>query len=130
MTWFLRRYQRFLASTVLGLWAFAVLVGIANACGWDGVAAVPHRSTLAVHGVTQSSDGKTAPAHEHVCSNDLALLGALVPVQDPPGSHPFVLVAHHHLGFPLMSASALRCARTGLLPPGVPLSLRTVRLAL
>jgi len=130
MTWFLRRHHRFLVSTVLGFWAFAVFVGIANACGLDVAIAGPHHPTVAVHAGTQSMDGEAAAAHEHFCSDDLALLGALVLVQDQPASLPFVLSAHRDLGCLRMSAVALHCARTGHPPSGVPLSLRTVRLTL
>ena len=130
MSWFLRCYRKFLASMVLGLWAFAVFVGIANACSLNDVAAAPHLPTVSVHAVSQSSDDGVAPGHEHSCSNDLPWVGVLMQAHEQPASQPLVLAELHHPGFPPTSAPALRFVRTGHPPPGVPLSLRTVRLAL
>ena len=130
MSWLLRRHRRFLASAVLGFWAFTVFLGIANACSWDSVVAVPHQPTVAVHAVSQSADGETAPGHEQSCSNDIPLMGVPGLVQDHPAGQPLILAAHRNLSFPPISAPALRLARAAHPPPGVPLSLRTVRLAL
>lgn len=130
MNRFLHRHRRLFASAGLGLWAFAVSLGIANACCWDGATTVPHHPTTAAHSGNQPLDGEAAPDHERHCSDGLPLAAGIMLVQVQPASQPLVLAAHHFLGFPPTFAPALRCAPTGHLPSGVPLALRTVRLAL
>jgi hypothetical protein len=126
----LHRHRKFLTSAVLGLWAFAVFVGIANACTWDGVTAVPHQPTMAVHAADDAMDGGMAPGCDEFCSNDLPLLSVLQLVQEQPAGQPLVVATHHDLGFLPISASSLRLAQTAQPPPGVPFSRRTVRLTL
>ena len=130
MSRLLHRNRRFLASTVAGLWVFALFVGIANACSWDGVTAAPHQPTTAAHAGGDGTDHDTAPGCDEFCSNDVPLLSVLKLVQDQPAGQPLVLATHHHLGFLPISAPALRPARFAHPPPGVPFSLRTVRLTL
>jgi hypothetical protein len=126
----LHRHRTFLTSTVLGLWMFALFVGIANACCWDGVTAVPHQSTVAAHAVDDAMDDGMASGCEGCCSNDVPLLSVLKLVQEQPAGQPLVIATHHDLGFLPISASVLRSARTAHPPPGVPFSLRSVRLTL
>jgi hypothetical protein len=130
MSRLLRRHFKILASTVLGLWAFAVFAGIANACTWDGVVAVPHQPTMAVHAGGDAIDDGMAPGCEEFYSNNLPLLGVLQLVQDMPAGQPLVVATHHKLGALPISALFLRLARTAHPLPGVPFSLRIVRLTL
>jgi hypothetical protein len=130
MSRLLHRHRRFLASTVLGIWAFAVFVGIANACSWDGVTAPPHQPTAATHAEGDTADHELAPGCDQFCSNDVPLRSVLQLVQDPPAGQPLVLAAIHDLGFLPISPSRLGLARTAHPLPGVPLPLRTVRLTL
>jgi hypothetical protein len=130
MSRILQRHRQFLASATLGLWAFAVFVGIANACTWDGVTAVPHQQTMAVHAGGDAIDDGMAPGCEEFCRNDVPLLGVLQLVQDTPAGQPLVVATHHKLGVLPISAPALRLARTAHPSPGVPFSLRIVRLTL
>ncbi len=130
MSRILHRHRQFLASAVLGLWVFAVFVGIANACTWDGVAAVPHQSTMAAHVDSDAMDDSTAPDCEEFCGNDIPLVGVLQLVQDAPAGQPLVVATHHKLGVLPISAPLLRSAGTALPAPGVPFVLRIVRLTL
>jgi hypothetical protein len=109
---------------------FALFVGIANACCWDGVTAVPHHPTVAAHAVDDAMDHGMASDCEECCSNDVPLLSVLKLVQEQPAGQPLVIATHHDLGFLPISASVLRLARTAHPPPGVPFSLRSVRLTL
>lgn len=129
MSRILHRHRQFLASAVLGLWAFAVFVGIANACTWDGAAAVLHQPT-ALHAVGDATDDGMPLGCDEFCSNDVPLLSVLKLVQDQPAGQPLVLATHYYVGVLPISAPILRVARTAHPPPGVPLSLRTVRLTL
>ena len=126
----LYRRRQFLASAVLGLWVFAVFGDIANACTWDGVAAVPHQPTMAVHAVGDAMDDGIALGSEEPCSNDIPLVGVLQLVQDMPTGQPLVVATHHDLGLLPISASSFRLARTAHPSSGVPFSLRIVRLTL
>lgn len=130
MSRILHRHRQFLASAVLGLWAFAVFVGIANACTWDSVAGVPHQPTMPVHAGGDSIDDGMAPGCEKFCSNDLPLLGVLQLLQDMTAGQPLVVATHHKLGVLPISAPLLRLARTAHPSSGVPFSLRIVRLTL
>jgi hypothetical protein len=124
----MHRHRQFLASAVLGLWVFAVFVGMANACTWDGATAVPHQPST-VHAV-DATDSGMAPGCDEFCSNDVPLLSVLKLVQDQPAGQPLVVATHHDLGFLPISAPLLQFARSAHPSPGVPLSLRIVRLTL
>ncbi len=106
-----------------------MFVGIATACIWDGVTAVPHQPS-GVHAVGGATDDGTTPGCDEFCSNDLPLLGMLQLVQDTPAGQPLVVATHHKLGVLPISAPLLRLARSVHPSPGVPFSLRIVRLTL
>ena len=126
----LHRHRKCLTSTVLGLWMFALFVGIANACSWDGVTAVPHQPTVAAHAVDDAMDHGMVADCDEFCSNDVPLLSVLQLVQEQPAGQPLIVATHHGLGFLPISAPVLRLARTAHPSPGVPFSLRIVRLTL
>ena len=126
----LHRHRKFLSSSVLGMWVFALFVGIANACSWDGMTAVPHQSTAAIHADSETMDHDMAPGCEKFCSNDLPLFSVLRLVQDQPAGQPLVLATRHDLGSRPISAPNLRLARNAHPPPGAPYFLRFVRLTL
>ena len=130
MSRLLWRNRKMLTSTFLGFWVFAVFVGIANACAWDGVTVVPHRPTLTVDAVAHAIDDTMAAASEEYCSKDLPLLGAPQRVQDQPTGQPLVVATHHDLGFLPIRAPVLRAAWIDHPSSGVPFSLRIVRLTL
>jgi hypothetical protein len=109
---------------------FALFVGIANACCWDGVTAVLHQQAVAAHAVDDAMDHGMASDCEECCSNDVPLLSVLKLVQEQPAGQPLVIATHYDLGFLPISASVLRLARIAHPSPGVPFSLRSVRLTL
>ena len=109
---------------------FALFVGIANACSWDGVTAVPHQSTAALHADSETMDHGMALGCGNFFSNDLPLFSVLQLVQDQPAGQPLVLATRHDLSSRPISAPNLRLARNAHPPPGVPYSLRFVRLRL
>ena len=134
MSRLLHRYRKSLASAVLGLWTFAFLIGVANACSWDGVATVPHLPTTAAHAAahatSDAADDDAAPGCEEFCSNDVPLLGVLQQVQEPPAGLALLVATHHDFGFLPISAPESRLARGAHPPQGVPFCLRIVRLTL
>ena len=128
----MRRYRKLLSSTVLGLWAFAMFVGIANACSWTGARAVSYHPTLtlAAHAVHDAAADSAVPGCDEFCSNDAPLAGVVKTVPDQPTGHPVVLSPYRYLRVLPISAPVFRVARTAHPPPGVPFSLRIVRLTL
>ncbi len=125
-----RRHRKSFSSVILGLWVFALFVGIANACSWDGVTAAPHHPTVADHAMEDVADHEKAPGCDKFCSNDVPMLSVLKLVQDQPAGQPVALATYHHLGVLPISAPALRLARSAHSPPGVPFSPHFVRLTL
>jgi hypothetical protein len=130
MSRMLKRNRKFLSASVLGLWAFALFVGIANACSWDDVTAVQHQLAKAGHVAVDATDHDTDPGCDEFCSNDIPLLSVLQLVQEPLAGQPLAIVTHNDLGIQPASAPAFRPAWTARPSPGVPLSLRIVRLTL
>ena len=126
----LHRHCRLLASTALGLWMFALFVGTANACSWDGVTAVPHQLTVAAHAVDDDLNHGTATGCGELRVNDVPLGSVLQQVQEPHAGQPLVVATRHDLGFPPIPAPALRLAQTAHPSPGVLFALRTIRLTL
>ncbi len=126
----LNRHRKCLTSGVLGMWVFALFVGIANACGWDGVTAMAHQPTAPLHAEGATVNHDMTPGCEHFCSIDLPLFSVLKLVQDQPAAQPLVLATREDLGLRSISAPNLRLARNAHPPPGVPFSLRFVRLTL
>jgi hypothetical protein len=126
----LHRHRKFITSSILGLWIFALFVGIANACSWDGVTAAPHHSTVAAHAIDDIADQDVAPGCDEFCSNDVPMLSVLKLVQDQPPGQPLVLATHYRFGVLPSAAPVLRLAQTTHPPPGAPFSLRIVRLTL
>jgi hypothetical protein len=118
------RRRRALTSIFLGAWVFALFVGIANACGWDGVITVAHHP-VAAHSV----DGMP-PGCEQFCNDNLPLLAKLQSVQDGSAGQPLAFATHHYLGFAPMPAPALRPVLAAHPPPGAPPLLRFLRLSL
>jgi len=125
----LRHHRKGLASAALGLWLFALFLGIAHACSWDGVTTVTHISNAAVHADDGMAD-KSAPDCEDTPSNDLPLPNVLQLAQDPSGGVALLVATHSGLRLLPNSASLSGSACIARPPPGVPFSHRIVRLTL
>jgi hypothetical protein len=125
----LHRRRRSLASLILGVWLFGLFVGIAHACGLDGVTPMRHHPAAA-RIVDQPSPDGMPPGCEKFCNDDLPLIAKVQPVQDLPGGQPLVLAAHHESVFAPIPTPVLDPALAAHPPPGVPLSIRFVRLTL
>ena len=133
MSGLLRRHRKFLSATALGLWMFALFVGFANACSWDGVTAVNHQPPMATaaHAAVEDAGGHdAAPGCDEFCSNDIPLLSVLRLAQGPLAGQPLVVAAHYDLGIQPASAPAFRLAWTARPSPGASFFLRIVRLTL
>jgi hypothetical protein len=133
MSGLLRRNRKIFSATALGLWMFALFVGFANACSWDGVTAVNHQPPMATAGhaaVGDATDRDTDPGCDEFCSNDIPLLSVLQLTQGPLAGQPLVVTTHYDLGNQPASAPAFRLAWTARPSPGASFSLHIVRLTL
>lgn len=130
MTRLLHHHRKGLTSSVLGVWLFALFVGIANACSWDGASAAPAYSVASADAADADMAHDAAPGCDDFCSNDVPMVSVLKLVQDPPAGQPLILAAHTEFGVLPISASVVRPTRTAHPAPGVPPFLRTVRLTL
>jgi hypothetical protein len=130
MSRLLKRHRKFLSASVLGLWTFALFVGFANACSWDGVTAVQHQPTMAGHAAVDAADHDTDPGCDEFCSNDIPLLSVLQLTQGPLAGQPLVVATHYDLGNQPASAPAFRLAWTARPSPGASFSFHIVRLTL
>jgi hypothetical protein len=125
----LHRHRKGLASAALGLWLFALFVGIAHACSWDGVTTVTHTSSPAVPaGSGMAHD--SAPDCTNSPSNNLPLPRMVQPVQDPSAGTALLVATHCDLRLRLNYAPPAGLACSAHPPPGVPFSRRIVRLTL
>lgn len=125
----LRRHRKGLATAALGLWLFALFLGIAHACSWDGVTTVPHTPALEAH-VGGGMADDTAPDCEDSASNDLPLPSGLALVQDAPAEITLIAAREHDLRLLPNSARLASVSGRDHPPPGVPFSHRLVRLTL
>ena len=122
-----RRHRKTLAALILGAWLFALFAGIANAC-------LPQsgdttQNTAMAMGPEHDGDPNRSAACEQFCDIDTPLFSKLQLVQDQPAGQP-LLVASVSVLLPTAPASAVSVAYLAHPPPGVPILLRSLRLAL
>ena len=90
MVVFCRRRQTAIAPFILALWLFALFVSVVRACGLDDdLRHAGHSQAASVGGHDGTDDGASS-ACDKFYSDDLAVLGKLKAVQDPPTGHAFV----------------------------------------
>ena len=124
----LRRHRKPLASLFLGMWLFALFVGIAHACMTDDASATGQMSGMAMG--SGQDDGYGQPAGcEQFCKIDTPLFSKLQLVQDQPAGQP-LMVASIDVPGTLVTLNSVSDAYRAHPPPDVPLLLRTLRLAL
>ena len=85
-----RRQRKTITGVALGVWLFALFVGIAHACGW----AEP--SIAAVHAVaasaSQHSSDEGRPAGcEQFCKSDIPVVAKLPSLGDQPDAQPLIV---------------------------------------
>jgi hypothetical protein len=129
MSQLLRHHRKGLASAALGLWLFALFLGIAHACSWDGVTTVTHTPAPEAHVGGGVADDR-APNCEDSASNDLPLPSGFQLVQDPPAEVAMIVATQHDLRLLPNSAPLAGVSGREHPPPGVPFFHRIVRLTL
>jgi len=122
-----RRHRRRVAALILGAWLFALFAGIASAClpEWGNT------TQNASMGMDTEHDGDPtrSAACEQFCNIDTPLFSKLQLVQDQPAGQP-LLVASASVLLSSAPASAAPVVYLAHPPPGVPILLRSLRLAL
>jgi hypothetical protein len=124
-----RRHLCSASSLVLGMWLFALFVGIANAC-LPGQSLDAHPAGyLATPVESHHGSDDTSPDCAKLCSDGVPLFAKLQLVQDQPAAQSFLLSAplSHEPAVIGVHATPPQMAHP---PPDVPVYLRSLRLAL
>lgn len=123
------RPSKTVTTLMLGMWLFALFVGIATAClpkqSSDGHAAGRNAMVVATH----HSEDAAPPECVSFCNEDTPLFAKLQLVQDQPAGQSFLVAMPP---FARLARPGVRIAPTLLAHPlpGVPLYLRSLRLVL
>jgi hypothetical protein len=118
-----------LSSAVLGVWVLALLVGIANACGWDD--AFAHSPDVDVHqGVGHTGHDVPVPDCAKLCAEAVPVVAKHLAVLASEESQPHFVAASYRVGPTLDPAPALRRRSVAQPPRAAPPFLRFLRLTL
>ena len=123
------RHRKFLTSAALGVWTFALLVGIANACGWADAFTYSAAAGV-VHDTAPHGDDRPVSDCVKLCAEGLPVLAKVQAVQDPPDGQPLVVHTGHGVDRRPTYELALRQLRAARPPPAAPPLLRFLRLTL
>ena len=130
MVVFGKRRQKAIAPVILALWLFAIFMSVAHACGLDGELGHVDRSEAAKVGGHDGTDDGASSACDKFCSDDLAVLGKLKAVQDPPTGQAFVVPQFVGGSFQTTVTPVASLLLSPDAPPGIDVNIRFVRLAL
>ena len=118
------------APFVLALWTFALLAGIAHACGLGEQLEHAAMGKPVAASPYQASDDGTVPACEQFCADDIPLLTKLKAVEDSPAGSALLITARVSQRYCRASAEAASSVVGPDPPPGIAVNTRFVRLAL
>lgn len=114
---------------VLGVWILALLVGVANACGWDDGFA--HSPGADVHqSVGHIGDGGPVPDCVRLCAEAVPVVAKNLAVLASEESQPRFVAASYWVGLSLDPAPALSRRSVAQPPRAAPPLLRFLRLTL
>jgi len=130
MVGFSKRRQKAIAPFILAFWLFAIFMSVAHACGLDDDFGYAGRSEAAQVGGHDGTDDGASSACDKFCSDDLAVLGKLKAVQDPPTGQAFVVPQVVGGSFQTTVTPAAWLLLSPDPPPGIDVNIRFVRLAL
>ena len=127
---FNRSRRRATAPLVLGLWLFALVSSMANACGLVDKLEHAGLNTAAVPFAHEEGGDDTLPACDRFCADDIPLLSKIKSVEDSPAASA-VLVDASFLRVCLPVSREHTTAVAGPdPPPAIAVNTRYVRLAL
>jgi hypothetical protein len=124
----IRKLRKVFTGVALGVWLFALFVGIAHACGWvePGMSPV-HAAAASTSG--HSSDEGAPVGCEQFCKADVPVVTKVPPQGDQPDTQPLI-VAVNNVRAVLASSPAFRLAQAAHSSADVPPFLRVTRLRL
>lgn len=123
----IRRHRKAFAAWTLGVWLFALLVGIASACA--PLTAQPgSEQGMAMPAGTGGDDSPSANCLQF-CADDTPVLSKLQLMPDQPTGRPLLVATAASLDVP-SNAPDVPVVHLAGPPPGVPVLLRSQRLAL
>lgn len=122
-----RRLRKVLTSAALGVWVFALIVGIANACGWTDAFTAPAAAGVAHDATSHGDEGSDCGK---LCAEGIPVLAKVQAVQDPPDGGSLVVTPAHRSDLWPSSAPGLRRLQATRPPPAAPPFLRFLRLTL
>lgn len=86
----LRKQRKILAGLALGVWFFALSVGISHACGW-GESGPTRTPAIASCANEHSSDAGTPAGCEEFCNTDMPVVTTLPAFGDRPDTQPLIV---------------------------------------
>ena len=124
----LRRHRKPLSALMLGAWLFALFVGIANACAPTSAPTSPSQR-MAITGGDAGDDQQPSASCLQFCADDTPVFSKLQLAPDQPTCQPLLVANFTSLYIPAATpqVSVVHLAHP---PPGVPVLLRSLRLAL
>ena len=123
-----RQQRKTITGVALGVWLFALFVGIAHACGWVEPSIAPVHA-VAAKASQHSSDEGTPVGCEQFCKSDIPVVTKLPPLGDQPDAQPLI-VAVNNVRVVLASPPAFPLAQAAHSSSDVPPFLRFTRLRL
>ena len=123
------RHRKGLSSAVLGVWIFALLVGVVNACGWDD--AFAHSPDVDVYqDVGHIGHDGSVPDCAEFCAEAAPVIAKNLAVLAFEESQPHFVAETNRVGPSPDPAPALRRRSVAPPPRAVPPFLRFLRLTL
>ncbi len=123
-----RQQRKTITGVALGVWLFALFVGIAHACGWVEPSIAPVHA-VAASASQHSSDEGTPVGCEQFCKSDIPVVTKLPPLGDQPDAQPLI-VADRDIGVAVALPPAFQLAPAAHPPPDVTAYLRFAHLRL
>lgn len=123
-----RQQRKTITGVALGVWFFALFVGIAHACAWVEPSIAPVHA-VATKASQHSSDKGTPAGCEQFCKSDIPVVTKLPPQGDQADAQPLI-VAVNDVRVVLASPPAFALAQAAHSSSNVPPFLRFTRLRL
>ena len=124
----IRQQCKTITGVALGVWLFALFVGIAHACGWVEPSSAPVHA-VAANASQHSSDEGAPVGCEQFCKSDIPVVTKLPPLADQPDAQPLI-VAVNNVRVVRASPLAMRLGQAAHSTSDVPPFLRVTRLRL
>jgi len=125
-----RRHRKPLSALMLGVWLFALFVSTANACMPVFVPGMgtPEQASNMAADCGEAEHQTPSASCLQFCADDTPVFSKLQLIQDQPGGQPLLISGSAFVAPPRVPSLAVH--QHAHPPPGVPVLLRSLRLAL